>query len=86
MFANGSDVDPNVERSIEVCTSDLFRVWEGFDGDNNVEPWVLIDERSIVVVTSELFRVWEGFEDENNVEPWVLIVERSIVVLVRVKF
>ena len=38
-----------------VVTSELFRVWEGFEDENNVEPWVLIVERSIVVLIRDEF-------------------------------
>ena len=34
---------------------ELFRVWEGFEDESDVEPWVFIVERSIVILIRDDF-------------------------------
>ena len=34
---------------------ELFRVWEGFEDESDVEPGVLIVERSIVILVRDEF-------------------------------
>ena len=38
-----------------IVPNELFRVWEGFKDESDVEPWVLIVERSIVILIRDEF-------------------------------